>query len=517
MLSSSAAPIVSGSSDSYGIVSFGIGLPSVSAERLAGDSTASRRCQSAALSTSRKALASGDHSLRVYAASSRTTGGSSLSDRRVEVGRDDVVRHHRRAETGRGEARRRLHLRRPHGDPRLEAGAAARALDDLGQPVAGLEEDPLPVGERLERGRARAGERIGRGQHDDELLEAEPLERPGPVLRAPGRARCRRRPSAPPPRAASRWVYSRMRIPMPGCRSIQVAIAAREDADRHREQRRHLELARLEPERHARGVAGPLGRPHGRLRLRQQRPAGRGQPDAAGEPLEQRAAELRLERADLLGERRLGDAEPPRGARERALLDHGQKRREPPQVHRQSLSSIEEQPTLHYRSPGPKITCRGGSDSHQPRVGARGRSRGVGAVLRAGLRDGADPAPKFRHPVIWLRLGDQQLHLFQRDAEAPPLPPPRPRRRRLRGRLRARRRSSACSTPAPGTRTSTSTPPDGCRCTSATRQGNLVEIDWPDVTTLDRSVVTDIRKLDDDVPQTGESAAATLYTAGAVR
>ena len=29
--------------------------------------------------------------------------------------------------------------------------------------------------------------------------------------------------------------------------------------------------------------------------------------------------------------------------------------------------------------------------------------------------------------------------------------------------------------------------------------GNLVEIDWPDVTTLDRSVVADIRQLDDDV------------------
>ncbi len=43
--------------------------------------------------------------------------------------------------------------------------------------------------------------------------------------------------------------------------------------------------------------------------------------------------------------------------------------------------------------------------------------------------------------------------------------------------------------------------------------GNLVEVDWPDVTTLDRSVVTDIRKLDDDVPQTGESHGATLYLA----
>jgi hypothetical protein len=47
--------------------------------------------------------------------------------------------------------------------------------------------------------------------------------------------------------------------------------------------------------------------------------------------------------------------------------------------------------------------------------------------------------------------------------------------------------------------------------------GNLVEIDWPDVTTIDRSVVTDIRKLDDDVRQTGESAAATLYASGAIR
>ena len=43
--------------------------------------------------------------------------------------------------------------------------------------------------------------------------------------------------------------------------------------------------------------------------------------------------------------------------------------------------------------------------------------------------------------------------------------------------------------------------------------GNLVEIDWPDVTTLDRSVITDIRRLDDDVKQTGESHDATLYPA----
>ena len=44
--------------------------------------------------------------------------------------------------------------------------------------------------------------------------------------------------------------------------------------------------------------------------------------------------------------------------------------------------------------------------------------------------------------------------------------------------------------------------------------GNLVEVDWPDVTTLDRSVVTDLRKLADDVPQNGDAARATLFPAG---
>ena len=41
--------------------------------------------------------------------------------------------------------------------------------------------------------------------------------------------------------------------------------------------------------------------------------------------------------------------------------------------------------------------------------------------------------------------------------------------------------------------------------------GNLIEIDWPDVTTIDRTRVPDIRKLDDSVPQTGDALRATLY------
>ena len=29
------------------------------------------------------------------------------------------------------------------------------------------------------------------------------------------------------------------------------------------------------------------------------------------------------------------------------------------------------------------------------------------------------PAPDFEHPVVWLEVGDQQLHLFLRDTPAP--------------------------------------------------------------------------------------------------
>jgi hypothetical protein len=41
--------------------------------------------------------------------------------------------------------------------------------------------------------------------------------------------------------------------------------------------------------------------------------------------------------------------------------------------------------------------------------------------------------------------------------------------------------------------------------------GNLIEADWPGATTLDTSVVGEIRKLADDVPQTGDALRATLH------
>lgn len=41
--------------------------------------------------------------------------------------------------------------------------------------------------------------------------------------------------------------------------------------------------------------------------------------------------------------------------------------------------------------------------------------------------------------------------------------------------------------------------------------GNLIEIDWSDVTTLDRSLLPELKRLAHSVPQTGDALRTTLY------
>lgn len=120
------------------------------------------------------------------------------------------------------------------------------------------------------------------------------------------------------------------------------------------------------------------------------------------------------------------------------------------------------------------------------------------------------PSPLFDLPVAWLRVGDQQLHLFQRGAGAAPyyhfgldvddfeavylkakelgiLDPNSfgsEVRELLDGSVQMYIRDPA---------------------------GNLIEINCPDVSALDRSVVTGITRLVDERPQTGEAARARLY------
>jgi YD repeat-containing protein len=121
------------------------------------------------------------------------------------------------------------------------------------------------------------------------------------------------------------------------------------------------------------------------------------------------------------------------------------------------------------------------------------------------------PAPRFGgQPVAWLRLGDQQLHLFQRegapqyhhfgldvdDFEA--------------AYLKVRELDIRDGTTFLGG--IFELPGGEVQMYLRDPAGNLVEIDWPDVSTLNRSVVTDIVRLSDVVPQGEENRGARLYT-----
>jgi len=125
------------------------------------------------------------------------------------------------------------------------------------------------------------------------------------------------------------------------------------------------------------------------------------------------------------------------------------------------------------------------------------------------------PTPDFGFPVQWLRLGEQQLHLFVRDGAAPPayhhlgitVEDFEAVFRRVRDLHLADGRAFAASI---------NELPDGAvQLYLRDPAGNLVEVDWPDASTLDRALVGEIPRLADRIPQRGEHARATLFHARA--
>lgn len=120
------------------------------------------------------------------------------------------------------------------------------------------------------------------------------------------------------------------------------------------------------------------------------------------------------------------------------------------------------------------------------------------------------PSPDFDIRVEWLRLGDQQLHLFVRDTPAPEF--------HHIGLdvddfeavyVLARDRGLLDDdTFAPTVRELS----DGSvQMYLRDPAGNLVEIDWPDASQLDRTVVTDIHHIRDERPQSAQAERARLY------
>jgi catechol 2,3-dioxygenase-like lactoylglutathione lyase family enzyme len=120
------------------------------------------------------------------------------------------------------------------------------------------------------------------------------------------------------------------------------------------------------------------------------------------------------------------------------------------------------------------------------------------------------PTYTFAFPVQYLRLGDLQLHLFEREAEAPAYHhigidvddfEEAYRRAEALGILEKESFFSDMY----------ELPDGSVQMYVRDPAGNLVELDWPDVTTLDRSVFPEIKKLADDVEQTPVGLRSTLY------
>lgn len=123
------------------------------------------------------------------------------------------------------------------------------------------------------------------------------------------------------------------------------------------------------------------------------------------------------------------------------------------------------------------------------------------------------PAPRFPNlRVAWLQLGHQQLHLFQRDGA-----PEAPEFHHLGidvddfEAVYVKLRELALHDQVTFVSGVVVLPGGEAQMYFRDPAGNLVEIDWPDASTLDRSVVSDIMVLSEIEPQSEENRAAHLY------
>jgi catechol 2,3-dioxygenase-like lactoylglutathione lyase family enzyme len=116
------------------------------------------------------------------------------------------------------------------------------------------------------------------------------------------------------------------------------------------------------------------------------------------------------------------------------------------------------------------------------------------------------PAPNFGFPVRWFRLGDQQLHLFVRDDSTAPafhhfgMDVHDFEETYRRVRERTGRDPTLVELPGGVVQMYLHDP-----------AGNLIEVDWPDIATLDRAALGPITRLADNVPQSEENLRARLY------
>lgn len=130
------------------------------------------------------------------------------------------------------------------------------------------------------------------------------------------------------------------------------------------------------------------------------------------------------------------------------------------------------------------------------------------------------PTPKFSVDVQWLRCGDLQLHLFNREIPAADFFHFGLHVDDFEGVYEAVRGHDIASFDViggEGDEVIEDSPdvyelPDGSvQMYIRDPAGNLVEVNYPDVDEIDRSIVTDIIDRNELIPQTGEAARAVLY------
>ncbi len=106
------------------------------------------------------------------------------------------------------------------------------------------------------------------------------------------------------------------------------------------------------------------------------------------------------------------------------------------------------------------------------------------------------PAPDFSGPVRWLRVGNLQLHLFRDDG---PAPQSHHFALDVDDFEAAYKRAEELGIRDDGGFSAVRELPDGAvQMYLRDPAGNLVEVNWPDVTTLDRRVIPNIQKIGGD-------------------
>ena len=120
------------------------------------------------------------------------------------------------------------------------------------------------------------------------------------------------------------------------------------------------------------------------------------------------------------------------------------------------------------------------------------------------------PTYTFAFPTQYLRLGDLQLHIFERPTSAPAYHHIGINVDDFEGAYQRARELDILDTGA--FFSSIYELPDGSvQLYLRDPAGNLIELDWPDVETLDREVIGELPKLADAIEQTPAASGATLY------